>query len=100
MNAGASAPAGFLLLDYVMLVPERRNLRKMCYTQNLIIFRKRLQLLAHRFRRTPANAGIDFIKYQSLLDAPLLTFGARSGDFLARATFHASLQCEHHARQL
>src|SRR5258708_1746328 len=76
-NARTRAPPGFLLLDDVVMIPKRRNLRQMRHAQHLIQSRQRLQLLAHSLSRTSSNPSINLIKHHSPLRPPFLAPFAR-----------------------
>jgi hypothetical protein len=70
---GASPACVLLLLDCVMMIRKSRDLRQVGHTQNLIGSGQSLQLLSDCFRRTPADPGINFIKYHRALYASRAT---------------------------
>ena len=74
-----------------MMIGKRCDLRQMRHTKHLVRPRERFQLLANRFRRSSAYAGVNFIEDQRPLNS------ARFAPRIAR--LHASLQRQHHARE-
>src|SRR6266403_2718623 len=66
-NGSLRPPSSFTLLDNVMMVGERCDLRQVGNAEHLIAFGERLQFLPHGLGGAPSDTGIDLVEDQRAL---------------------------------